>query len=81
MIYFCSILFFQNLLQFGEKEVFKAWKERNDVQYQMELILANLEEGIISKANDKIGFCNMKGTQIINAIGQNVIEGFELSAI
>ena len=47
----------------------------------MELILSNLQEAIISKANHRIGFCNIKGTHIVNHIGTNEIQGFKLEGM
>jgi hypothetical protein len=46
------------LLNFGEREIMKAWKFTKILQEEMIHVLENLEEAIITKKNDEIRFKN-----------------------
>ena len=55
-------LMLQYFCAFGEYEILKALNDKNVVQQEMESILSNLQEGIISKTSMNVfGFCNIKG--------------------
>ena len=52
-----------------EYEMLKVFYEKNAIQLQMEVILSNLEEAVITKSDaGSIGVCNKKGHYIIDSI-------------
>jgi hypothetical protein len=57
---FCllGMVFIWYLLNFGEKEVMRAWGITNTMQAEMIMVLDNLEEVIITKNTDEIKFRN-----------------------
>jgi hypothetical protein len=55
---FTAVIFMQYLLNFGEREIMKAWGLSNSLQEELIQVLENLEEAIITKSNDEIKFRN-----------------------
>lgn len=66
--------FLEYLLNFGEYQILRAWQEKIIAYMEMTLIFSNLEEGIISKRNDSFGFCNIKGTKMIDSLKKIIDE-------
>jgi hypothetical protein len=61
----------QALLNFGIKEIIKAWNLRDVMQQEIVNILDNLEEAIITKNGHRIGLCNESGNRILWNISQH----------
>lgn len=57
------------LLNSVQKEILRAWLQKNSIQKDMETILWNLEEAVITKDIDNnISFTNEKGHNLVRMI-------------
>lgn len=58
----------QYLLNFGQNEILKAWNMRDTTQKELITILESLEESIITRKKNGLGYCNQHGKHIIELI-------------